>query len=53
MVRPSQPDRVTLDDLIRSNAGQTFAGILTALDEFWKYDRRESVVGSLPEPTEQ
>lgn len=44
MVRPEEPTKITLKDLIRSGAGHTAISILLELHGFWAYENRESLV---------
>ena len=44
MVRPLDPLRITLDDLIRSGYGDTVVNILIDLNGFWTYENREVLV---------
>ena len=44
MVKPADPLRITLQDLIRSGQGDTVVSILTDLNGFWSYENREVLV---------
>lgn len=44
MVKPENPLRITLQDLIRCNSGHIVISILTDLHEFWTYENREVLV---------
>ena len=44
MVRPLDPLRIKLDDLIRSGNGDTVVSILIDLNGFWTYENREVLV---------
>jgi len=44
MVKPRDPARITLSDLIRSKQGETVVSILTDLNGFWSYENREVLV---------
>ena len=44
MVRPSDPLRITLNDLIRCGCGDTVVEMLIDINGFWAYDNRESLV---------
>jgi len=46
MVKPANPLRITLDDLIQCKMGGTVVSILTDVNAFWKYDNRESLLNS-------
>lgn len=46
MVKPADPLRITLQDLIRSGQGDTIIGILIDLNTFWAYENREVVIPS-------
>ncbi|XP_050671495.1 serine/threonine-protein phosphatase 2A regulatory subunit B'' subunit gamma-like [Leptidea sinapis] len=41
MIRPENPTRITLHDLIRSGRGHTALSILLELHSFWAYENRE------------
>ncbi len=43
MVMPSDPMRITLQDLIDCKCGGTVISILTDVEAFWAYDNRESL----------
>lgn len=44
MVKPADPLRITLADLVRSEQGDTVFSILTDLNGFWSYENREVLV---------
>ena len=44
MVRPTDPLRITLDDLVNCGNGDTVASILIDLNGFWTYENREVLV---------
>ena len=44
MVRPVDPLRIKLDDLIKSGNGDTVVSILIDLNGFWTYENREVLV---------
>jgi len=44
MVKPTDPLRLTLADIIRSEQGDTVLSILTDLNGFWSYENREVLV---------
>jgi hypothetical protein len=44
MVRPRDPYKITLQDLIDSRVGHTVVGILTDVHCFWQYDNREALI---------
>jgi serine/threonine-protein phosphatase 2A regulatory subunit B'' len=44
MVKPRDPLRITLADLVRSGHGDTVISILTDLNGFWSYENREVLV---------
>ena len=44
MVKPQDPLRITLNDLIRSGCGDTVVEMLIDINGFWAYDNRESLV---------
>ncbi len=41
MVKPKDPLKIKLGDLIASKQGDTVVSVLTDLDGFWKYENRE------------
>ena len=41
MVRPKDPDKITLQDLINCGQGDTVVSILIDLNGFWTYENRE------------
>lgn len=43
MINPVDPDRITMDDLIRSNYASTVIAILIDVNAFWKYENRENL----------
>lgn len=43
MVRPKNPDKIALDDLISCGQGETFISILIEFHRFWAYENREAV----------
>ena len=44
MVRPDDPLRITLKDLIRCGNGDTVVSILVDLNGFWTYENREVLI---------
>lgn len=44
MVRPTDPYKLTLQDLVTSGQGDTVTSILIDLNGFWTYENREVVV---------
>ena len=44
MVRPKDPLRITLEDLVNCGNGDTVASILIDLNGFWTYENREVLV---------
>ncbi|CAF0877830.1 unnamed protein product [Brachionus calyciflorus] len=44
MVKPKDPFRITLVDLINSGLGETVTNILIDLNSFWSHENRESLV---------
>ena len=44
MVRPEDPLRITLKDLIRCGNGDTVVSILVDLNGFWTYENREVLI---------
>jgi len=49
MVRPADPLKLTLQDLINSSQGDTVITILIDLNGFWTYENREVLVQEVPE----
>ena len=50
MVRPKDPLRITLGDLVACGHGDTVVSILIDLNGFWNYENREVLV---TEPAEE
>lgn len=50
MVKPTDPLKITLEDLINCGKGDTVTSILIDLNDFWTYENREYLV---PESTEE
>ncbi len=44
MVKPQDPLKITMTDLVRSGHGDTVISILTDLNGFWSYENREVLV---------
>lgn len=44
MIGPSDPHRITFEDLVRSGHGATIVSILIDVNGFWRYDNREMLV---------
>lgn len=44
MVKPTDPYRISLQDLINSGQGETVTSILIDLNGFWTYENRELLV---------
>lgn len=44
MVKPADPYKITLYDLINSGHGETVTNILIDLNSFWSHENRESIV---------
>lgn len=49
MVRPQDPLKITLQDLVRCGNGDTVISILIDLNGFWTYENREVLVADTPE----
>lgn len=45
MVKPRDPMHITLHDLVNCKVGDTIVGMLTDVNDFWRYDRREQFMG--------
>lgn len=43
MVRPENPEKITLNDLLACGQGDTFVSILIEFHGFWAYENREAV----------
>eukprot|EP00899_Mesostigma_viride_P024449 jgi/Mesvir1/5189/Mv15322-RA.1 len=48
MVKPRDPLKITLDDLIASKVGDTVVSMLIDVNAFWAYDNRESLAQQEP-----
>lgn len=46
MIKPEQPDRITLNDIVRSGMGQTLVNILVDVNGFWSYEFRETIAAN-------
>lgn len=44
MIKPKNPLRITLKDLINSGQGETMVSILIEFHKFWAYENREAMV---------
>ncbi|MBE7326101.1 hypothetical protein IEQ44_15815, partial [Nocardioides sp. Y6] len=44
MVKPKDPFKITLQDLVNSCQGDTVSSILIDLNGFWTYENREVLV---------
>ena len=44
MVKPTDPLKISLADMVRSGNGDTVISILTDLNGFWSYENREVLV---------
>ena len=44
MVKPINPTRITLEDLLQCGQGDTVVSMLTDLHGFWEYDNRENII---------
>lgn len=47
MVKPEDPCRITLKDLIRCGKGSTVVSILIDVNEFWTYDNRDTLAADV------
>ncbi|CAL8102838.1 unnamed protein product [Calicophoron daubneyi] len=52
MVKPANPNFITLDDLIKCGKGETVVNILTDLQGFWTHENREMLLSDLPDEGE-
>lgn len=46
MIKPEDPAKITLQDLIRSKMGHIFVNILIDVNEFWSYEFRETLAAN-------
>lgn len=46
MVKPKDPYKITLQDLVNSGQGDTVPSILIDLNGFWSYENREVLVAN-------
>lgn len=44
MIKPKDPTRITLKDIIDSGQGETMVSILIEFHKFWAYENREAMV---------
>nr|CDS20941.1 serine:threonine protein phosphatase 2A [Echinococcus granulosus] len=51
MVRPQNPDFITLDDLLKSGKGDTVLGVLIDIQTFLMYENREALAAGLGSET--
>ncbi|KAL1501513.1 hypothetical protein ABEB36_006820 [Hypothenemus hampei] len=49
MVRPKDPEKITLNDLLECGQGDTFVGILIEFHSFWAYENREAISSEPPQ----
>ncbi|GAA50691.1 protein phosphatase 2 (formerly 2A) regulatory subunit B'', partial [Clonorchis sinensis] len=52
MVKPANPNYITLDDLLRSGKGDTVVSVLTDLQGFWAHENREMLMSELSDEAE-
>lgn len=43
MIKPKDPTKITLKDIIHSGMGRTFMSILIDVNGFWSYECRETL----------
>lgn len=43
MIKPNDPNKITLKDIIRSKMGHVLVNILIDVNGFWSYEFRESL----------
>jgi len=48
MVRPQDPERITFQDLVNSNVGETVLWMLVDMEAFYQYDNREALIAQHP-----
>ena len=53
MVKPADPLRITLADLLACKQGGTFASMLIDVRGFWAHDNRENLLQEEEEPEEE
>ena len=46
MVKPAEPERITLKDLIKCGQGDIIVSILIDVNGFWTYEYREALVAA-------
>lgn len=44
MIKPKDPTKITLQDIINSGQGETMVSILIEFHKFWAYENREAMV---------
>lgn len=44
MIKPKDPAKITLKDIIDSGQGETMVSILIEFHKFWAYENREAMV---------
>lgn len=44
MIKPKDPCKITLKDIIDSGQGETMTSILIEFHKFWAYENREAMV---------
>ncbi|XP_046686350.1 serine/threonine-protein phosphatase 2A regulatory subunit B'' subunit gamma-like [Homalodisca vitripennis] len=49
MIKPVDPTKITLQDLLNSGQGETLVSILIDLNGFWTYENREAMVAETTE----
>ncbi|ESP03036.1 hypothetical protein LOTGIDRAFT_110627 [Lottia gigantea] len=52
MVRPADPYKITLEDLINCGKGDTVVSILIDFNDFWAYENREYLVPEVSDETD-
>ncbi|XP_050404176.1 serine/threonine-protein phosphatase 2A regulatory subunit B'' subunit gamma [Patella vulgata] len=52
MVKPADPLKITLEDLINCGKGDTVVSILIDLNDFWTYENREYLVPEISDETD-
>lgn len=53
MVKPADPLRISLADLLSCKQGGTVAGMLIDVRGFWAHDNRENLLQEEEEPQEE
>lgn len=44
MIKPKDPTKITLKDIVESGQGDTMVSILIEFHKFWAYENREAII---------